>query len=221
MYFPLNQPLHSLRKTLKKQTIALLVLVGASSLTVTAQTFTVSGNVYNDTNALYGDASINGIGFNTASTQLYVNLVNGSGNVTARATVASGGTFSMTGISNGSYTLRLSTLQGTVGSAAPATTLTGNWQYTGEYLGSGSGNDGSVNGQLAITVSGANVTTAKFAAQLPPYAVSVTATFDMSKYAVAVPLNYLSSIDSFSGTVKSSKKLHCLIKAHWFSEEVQ
>jgi hypothetical protein len=122
---------------------------------------TVSGNVYNDVNGLT-DGIVNGTGTNVSGA-LKINLVEtNTGRVVATTTVASNGAYNFDGIGDGSYTLQLNTNAGTQGSLAPTIALPAGWVNTGENIGSGAGNDGTINGVLPITVSGSNITNANF-----------------------------------------------------------
>ncbi|MFY7887118.1 MAG: Ig-like domain-containing protein, partial [Dolichospermum sp.] len=56
----------------------------------------------------------------------------------------------------------LSTIAGTQGNAAPLATLPSGFVNTGENVGSGLGNDGTINGILPITVSSTNLSNANF-----------------------------------------------------------
>ncbi|UMB59997.1 Ig-like domain-containing protein [Lutibacter sp. A80] len=99
-----------------------------------------SGTVYNDTN---DNGTVDGTGIGSpGSTQLYINVVDSTGNVVATATVASDGTYTVT-LDDAlvDYTFELSTSQGTEGSPAPTNELPTNWEYTNE----GGVVDGSLN----------------------------------------------------------------------------
>jgi len=112
----------------------------------------ISGNVFYDANGM-GDGMVNGNGINTASgSQLYIILVDGGGNVVYSVPVASDGTYLITNVYPGSYSVRLSISAGVIGNPAPAASLPPLWTYTGENIGSGSGSDGTANGvMLSVT----------------------------------------------------------------------
>lgn len=120
----------------------------------------ISGNVFYDNNGL-GDNTVNGTGTNAGGT-LYANLVDTSGKVVVVTAIANDGTYILSGISSGNYTIVLSTTQGVQGAAAPAASLPVTWINTGENIGAGAGNDGTVNGILPITVSTLNIDNANF-----------------------------------------------------------
>ncbi|WP_153797328.1 beta strand repeat-containing protein [Foetidibacter luteolus] len=140
----------------------------------TAISVQISGNVYNDANALV-DNTINGTGTNAGGLNaiLYNNT---TGAISAVSAVSSSGTYSFHGIVGNNYTVYL-TSAGTdaVGqAAAPAVTLPNGYVYTGEKLGSGTGSDGTANGILSLGAVNANTTNANFGIERIPTANNVT-----------------------------------------------
>ena len=121
---------------------------------------TIAGNVFNDVNGLT-DNIVNGTGTNLSGS-LYVNVVDSSNMVVASAAVASNGTYQIINIGSGTYSLVLSTTQGTQGNAAPAASLPTGWVNTGEHVGAGAGSDGNTNGILPLIISSHSVTNANF-----------------------------------------------------------
>ena len=121
----------------------------------------ISGNVFNDANGLLGTPANTVDGTAYAGPTLYANLVSG-GNVAQVATVTAGAYNFGTVAANTSYTVVLSTTQGTVGAAAPAASLPSGYVNTGENIGTGAGSDGSPNGSLAVTVITSSVSNANF-----------------------------------------------------------
>ncbi|MFY7883216.1 MAG: hypothetical protein ACOVOV_00075, partial [Dolichospermum sp.] len=121
---------------------------------------TVSGNVYSDNNGLT-DNIVNGTGTNAGGT-LFANLVDANNKVVAASAVASNGSYSFSAISAGSYNMILSTTSGTQGAAAPSVTLPAGFVNTGEYVGTGAGSDGTINGITAVTVGTTDVTNVNF-----------------------------------------------------------
>lgn len=90
---------------------------------------------------------------------LYANLISG-GLVVATVPISVNGDYLFDNVPVGTYTVDLSTIQGTVGSAPPARTLPSGWNNTGEFIGSGAGTDGLINGASAsITVGASDVIT--------------------------------------------------------------
>ncbi|WP_461098609.1 hypothetical protein [Spirosoma luteolum] len=115
---------------------------------------TLSGNVFDDGNA----GTINGTGTNAGGT-LFANLVSSSGVVIATTPIAADGTYSFTNIYADTYTVVLSTTQGTVGSAPPAAALPTGWVNTGEGVGATpTTTDGTVNGIVTATIAGTSAT---------------------------------------------------------------
>jgi hypothetical protein len=141
----------------------------AANVTVpfTAQpVYTLSGTVFSDPDG----AAINGTGTNAGG--LFANLANTGNNVVATAPIAANGTYSIPGVLPGSYTVVLSTTQGTVGSPVPSASLTTNYVNTNEGL--IPAGDGTVNGIIPVTVAAANVTGVDFAIEQLPTATPAT-----------------------------------------------
>jgi hypothetical protein len=92
----------------------------------------ISGKVWDDANGNVIDPGASEPETNISGT-IYVNLVDGSGNVVSAVAVANDGTYSFNNVTPGTdYTLLLSTVQGTVGQPAPAAALPAGWTNTGE-----------------------------------------------------------------------------------------
>lgn len=118
----------------------------------------ISGTVYNDVNGLT-DNTVNGTGANAGG--LNAVLVNTtSGNVAAVTAVAANGTYTFAAVASATYNVLITTNTAVVGNAPPAIALPANWVSTGEFLGTGTGSDGTVNATLSVgttaTVSNAN-----------------------------------------------------------------
>lgn len=150
---------------------------------------TVSGTVFNDTNGL-SDSIINGTGTNAGG--LNAILVDGSGNDVASVAVAVDGTYSLLGIGEGSYTLRLSTTAGVQGTAAPAASLPTTWTNTGK--GTTAAGDGTVNDSTAVTVApGVNVTGANFGIAQPGLSLTKT---NPASFATGSAANYTLTVSN-------------------------
>lgn len=141
-----------------------------ATVSVPFTTVTVSGNVFNDPNGGNVDNSTGTT--NEVPSGLYANLVDAGGNVVATTTVNTDGIYSFGGVNGGSYTVVLSTTQGTVGSSAPAASTPTGWVNTGEFNGTpGTGNTAPINGVSAtFTVSTSNVSDINFGIEQPPVA---------------------------------------------------
>ncbi|RYD21774.1 MAG: hypothetical protein EOP88_10225 [Verrucomicrobiaceae bacterium] len=144
----------------------------AATATMPFTTISVSGTVFNDANGLV-DSTVNGTGTHVGGT-LYANLMAG-GNVSQVQAVQANGTYNFLSVAGStSYTVILSTTQGTVGGAAPAAALPSGWVNTGEFIGSSAGNDGTVDGSLPVAVTTASVANANFGSERPPSASNVS-----------------------------------------------
>ncbi len=144
----------------------------------------ISGNVFNDNNGTTGGVNGTAIGgAGSPAGQLYVNLVNTSGNVEASTAVAPDGSYSIPASASGAYTVQLSTVQGTAGSIAPAPVLPSGWFPVSET-------DGSPNLSNAITVantSNANITGTNFGINQPPVATNDVLAGQPSGVAATIP----------------------------------
>jgi len=121
----------------------------------------VKGIVYEDTNGLT-NSTVDGIGSNVGGT-LFALLVDGAGNLVDSFPVKDDGTFILAGAAaNTAYTVVLSTTSGSLGGAAPVADLPAGWMNTGEFLGSGVGSDGTVNGRLAVSIVNNGLVNARF-----------------------------------------------------------
>lgn len=143
------------------------------ALTGIVRNISISGNVFNDINALT-DNEVNGSPIDQISgNPLYINLLNASGNVLQSIAVAADGSYSFPSVPLGDLKLELSSLQGTPGSSAPNRVLPENWVYAGESA----GNNASPlmgNGQALITVSATDITNINFGIQQLPLAGTFT-----------------------------------------------
>jgi len=164
----------------------------------------ISGNVFNDIDALT-DTDVDGVGIGVASgSQLYVNLADPSGNVVDVATVAANGTYSFEPVNpNTNYTLVLSTVQGTVGNALPAATLPAAWVNTGESPNNAT-SDGTVDGTTTVSVVTTNIPLVDFGIQEPPTPGTNTQSSQVNPggtNCANVPANAFSGVDPSGGTI--------------------
>ncbi len=165
----------------------------------TAVTFNsaICGNVLNDANGLT-DNTVNGPGVNGPSvsgTPLYASLVS-NGVVIATVPITSTGSYSFTNVTGGTYNVVLTT--NSAGSTTPS--LPASWTSTGENLGTAAGNDGTVNGTLAVTVTMGTVTEANFGIEQVPTAGSGTNTVANGGGTTPVPV----PANTFTNTTPSS-----------------
>lgn len=117
-------------------------------LVFTASKAQISGTVKNDVTGL-SDATINGTGTNAGGLNAFL-IDTVTNNVVAVNAVTATGDFSFTNPNTGIYRVRISTTVAAVGAPAPVVTLPTNWVNTGEFLGTGVGNDGLIDGILYV-----------------------------------------------------------------------
>jgi hypothetical protein len=150
----------------------------------------VSGAVYNDVNGM-SDNTINGATTNL-SNALYISLVNAGGTVIATTAVAANGAYSFAGVASGNYTV---VLHQTVGGSNVASLPTG-WVNTGEDCCDNTGNDGTANGILPISVSTGNLLIAVFGIEQPPTILDQTYTVAQPAVNGFLTLNGTGAINS-------------------------
>ena len=132
----------------------------------------ISGNIFND-----GDEKEDVNGSSIAKpdgTALYATLLDSEGTVLASTLIASDGTYSFDGKdgvrTNSSYSVVLATTEDATEASLPE-----NWNNTGENLNnSGTGNDGTSNGKISVTVETENVPKVDFGINKKPVAKDVT-----------------------------------------------
>jgi hypothetical protein len=135
-------------------------------------TYAISGKVSNDGNGM-NDNNVNGPGTN-ADTILYAQLLNNLNQIIDTVRINANGTYSFSNVTNGTYVIQLSKTPGTFGAVSTTSSLPNNWVSTGEFLGTGNGNDGNVNGRLTVIVNGQNVNNAQFGINKSPIANDIT-----------------------------------------------
>ena len=110
----------------------------------------IAGKVWDDANGNVIDPGAAEPETNAGGT-LYVNLVDGLGNVVATTPVAANGTYSFSNVNPGAtYSLQLTINQGTVGQPAPAVQLPPGWTNTGETR------NGTIDGGTAGVIDSRN-----------------------------------------------------------------
>ena len=170
-------------------------------------TYGISGTVFNDVNGLAGTPANTVDGTATNAGGLNAVLVNTTtGNVVATQAIPAGGTYSFTDVEVGNYAVRITTSTATVGALAPAVVLPAGWVSTGEFVGTGAGNDGNINGILPLGLVTASVTNAKFGIeQLPTTTPTATATSQVNPGGTnnSAPITGFSGTDVGPGTVDS------------------
>ncbi len=162
----------------------------------------ISGTVLNDRDGLKDNninqtAGIANLPTNVNGT-LYANLINSDGNVVASVLVNAEGNYLFDKVPVGDYTVQVTTITsaGTyaVPAVAPNTVLPNGWINTGEFNGAVAGNDGLVNGNLAVLNIAANTISINnnFGIERTPESVS----FDNF-----IPTPQLNSVITLTGTL--------------------
>lgn len=91
------------------------------------------------------------LGENITGLSLYVYLIDNSNNIIAKTTVNSDGTYNLSNVPFGNYTVRISGANANIGQTYPGLNLPGDYTLTGEVIGTSGITDGNVNGSLAIS----------------------------------------------------------------------
>jgi len=173
------------------------------ALTGLVKIIVISGNVYNDIDALT-NSLVDGVGLSTPSgDQLYINVLNSLNNVVLSQAVNPDGSFEISGVPLGSIKVDLSMNQGVVGNPAPARALPSNWVFTGEKAGSGA-TPANSEGQALINIAGENITEILFGIQQRPVANSVSLSVQPNpggNNSVVVPQTAFSGGDADAGDV--------------------
>jgi hypothetical protein len=142
-----------------------------ATVTNPVTSYNISGTIFDDGNA----GTVNGSGLgNPDMTPLYANLVDGSGNVVGVATVNPNGTYTIDEVYPGNYTVLISTIQGTVGNAAPSSILPLGWNNTNEGQGPNAAGDGNANGAQSVTITNSDLVNIDFGINKAPVASDVT-----------------------------------------------
>jgi uncharacterized repeat protein (TIGR01451 family) len=163
-----------------------LVATGALAY---ASSLMITGNVFNDVDGLT-DNTVDGLGTNTAS-PLFAILVDNLGDVVDCVPVSPDGLFILGGaLPNTTYTVILSTTSETAGNPAPSPSISALWVNTGEHLGAGPGDDGTVDGSLSVPVVTSNVTQANFGIQLAVAVFTIDKTVDPTSVSTTGTVTY-------------------------------
>lgn len=145
----------------------------------------ISGNIFDDGNGLT-DNTVNGPGiYNPSGTPLYATLVDGSGTAVATVPVGTDGSYLFEDVQGAStYTVVVSTNPS--GSTTPD--LPTNWVNTGEHIGTTTGDDGTPNGVISVSVGVNDVTDVNFGIDHRPESVDKTQSFN-AEPTVGTPFN--------------------------------
>jgi hypothetical protein len=175
------------------------------NLLVAPDTVLISGTVFNDKNG----GTVNGTGIGSLGGQQLIAYLTENGLVLDSARVNNDGTYTFNqGLMESTYTVRISTVSAATGTAAPAATLSSNWNFTGETYGSnnaaGTGADATVNGSVAVTTALTSITGVDFGVNYAPIAHSKTYLVNVDSLLVTGAIqgmfNRRISLNSASGT---------------------
>ncbi len=166
--------------------------------------YVVTGNVFNDVNGLTNNI-VDGTGTNAGG--LTAILVDSTGKVVDNATVDVNGNYTFKNVPNGNYTVRISTVPGSVGNLAVAPILPPNYASTGEYNGTGAGSDATPNSISApFILNNANVANINFGIEELPTANTASTAPQLNPggtNTVVVPANTFGGTDPSGGIITS------------------
>ncbi|MEZ5045832.1 MAG: T9SS type A sorting domain-containing protein [Chitinophagaceae bacterium] len=133
----------------------------------TTQTFCplrIVGTLYHDTSLVNPSIYDGNKPFNNPNdTLVYAYLIGPGGDVEQIVPIDSNGTYQFTNVSpNTTYTVLISTVQGTVGAPPPPVTLPTGWSNTGEDCCDKTGNDGIEDGTIVVNVTNATLINVDF-----------------------------------------------------------
>ena len=180
------------------------------NVTIPFSVISVAGNVFDDADS---SRTKNGVeqyvsGTNASSGgsivtggNLFANLINAAGNVIATTQIAADGSYTFANVpaSTVGLKIQLSTVQGTIDAAQPATTPPAGWVTTGQSIGSGNtATPTYAPGVINLTTAAANITAQNFGiewlstADAKSYNVSGTAFSNTPPAGYPAVSNYLS-----------------------------
>ncbi|MBK7764290.1 MAG: cadherin-like domain-containing protein [Bacteroidetes bacterium] len=167
----------------------------------------INGFVLNDVNGL-SDSIVNGYGIgHTNGNPLFVNLLDTLGFVIDTSVVQSNGSYHFTQVNPGNYSLQLSITMGTIGSLAPISTLPSSWVHTGEFIGTGIGNDGLPNNILAgVQIISNDINHANFGIEELPFPLNSSNVVGLNPGAnncALVPSTAFNADDSSGGFINT------------------
>lgn len=147
----------------------------AAVFTATVRCASIAGNVFRDANGLSNNQvdSVSNLG-QFGANGVYAVLVNTSNVVVSTKGVSTGGGYTFGRVNTGAYNVLTASTNLGVGTTCSTATMPAGYSSTGENLGAGGGNDGSVNGKLPLTIGSVSVTQANLGMQKPPVTANTT-----------------------------------------------
>ncbi len=173
----------------------------------------IAGNIYDDANGMNNSIISGSPPLFATGNGIWINLVNPDPDkgVVASIQVNTDGTYYFTladGLEfNTNYTLILTSEQQAEGTILTTATYPASWVSTGEILGVGNGNDGSIDGALHITTSGGSVINANFGIDQLPVANPVSSCYANPGNTATVAVPLLSGTDAEDGLLGSGKTI--------------
>ncbi len=172
--------------------------------TIPIASLSISGTVFDDANGLVGTPANTVDGMPVAAGTVKVLLLDAASNkVIAQTTNGANGTYSFSNLEVGNYIVVLSTTLPGAGATVTTASLPANFVSTGENIGTGPGNDGTVDSKLAVSLTNANVTNANFGIEQPPVGANNTVASQRNPggtIQVHIPGNVLTGTDLEDGT---------------------
>jgi hypothetical protein len=127
----------------------------------------ITGNVFNDANALNVNSTS---ATNVIANGIYANLTDAAGKIVATVPVNTNGTYSFLAVSEGTYTVSISTTAGVQAADAPQVVMPAGWINTGEFNGAANaGIDATIDGKsAAFTVAAVDISNINFGIERLP-----------------------------------------------------
>jgi uncharacterized membrane protein YecN with MAPEG domain len=175
----------------------------------TREYVSIAGNIYDDhdgmENSMVSGSPTNGSG------NLYINIVTADKGVISSLPVDPDGTYYFTmdeGVEfTTDYNIILTSSPQIEGDPLNAASYPTNWVSTGEILGSGSGNDGTIDGILAVSTFDGSIDNANFGLDQLPESFDATATYPNPGGSNKAQVPLLTGTDPEDGVLGSGKSI--------------
>ncbi len=142
--------------------LLVLTLISLFTYSVQGQNIQIEGKVLNDLTP--SDGEVNGLSLSTTDS-FFIHVTNNFGLTVFVQKVQANGDFVLSNIApNTNYTLVLAGVRGALGIPAP-NYMPSNWAFSGEDCCDGTGNDGILDGKIALSVGNTDITQVNFGIQ--------------------------------------------------------